>query len=91
MVLTHKPNMWLIWKKNAAQAATAIANRDRIVNYFLPAFSGGVYFHWNYWCEAPLPRQTHICKAIERHYHLELIKEFKDHAFRFALYRVHIK
>ena len=91
IVLTHNPNMWLLWGKNAAQASVATSNRVHLENDFFNRYHGGVYYHHNFWCNVPDPGQNRFGEAIRKNYKLELIKEYNARRFRYALYRVHLK
>ncbi|HIJ85913.1 MAG: hypothetical protein HW380_121 [Magnetococcales bacterium] len=88
MVLTHNPGMFHLWGNNAAQASIALEEPGHALNYYFGRFSGGVFFHYNFWCNVNDPLQNSFCtRLLERHRH-ELIMEFRENNFRYALYRL---
>src|SRR5438067_1663302 len=52
IVLTHNPSMFHIWGTNAAQLSIARTDPGRI-EQLLKRYAGGVYLHWNFWCNVP--------------------------------------
>jgi hypothetical protein len=87
MVLTHNPNMFLLWGQNAAQASIATQNR-RYFEDFFSRYSGGVYFHYNFWCNVDDPLQTSFCKNILRRFDCEPVLSFQERDYTFTLYRM---
>src|SRR4029079_11769062 len=51
-VLTHNPSMFHLWKTAAAQMSMVTADRGGADRLFTQ-YSGGVYLHWNFWCNVP--------------------------------------
>ena len=90
MVLTHNPNMFLLWGKNAAQAAIA-TNNDQAMNHFFRRYTGGVYFHYNYWCNTDNPREQAFCRNILNKYEHVSLVEYKERGYTFVLYRLNKK
>lgn len=90
MVLTHNPNMFLLWGKNAAQAAIA-TNNDQAMNHFFQRYTGGVYFHYNYWCNTDDPREQTFCLNILKKYEHTSLVEYKERGYTFVLYRLYKK
>lgn len=90
IVLTHNPNMFLLWGKNAAQAAIAANDRPRMEHFFR-RFSGGVYFHYNYWCNVDDPREQNFCRNILNRYKHTPIVECSERGYNFILYRLNKK
>lgn len=87
MVLTHNPNMFLLWGGNAAQAAIATNDRPRI-NHFFERYTGGVYFHYNFWCNVDDPAQQTFCNNILKKYEHEKVIEYKERDYEYVLYRL---
>ncbi len=56
VVLTHNPNMFLAWGHNAAQASLATEQQSAFTDFF-SRYKGGVYFHFNFWCNVDDPLQ----------------------------------
>ena len=88
LVFTHNPNMWLIWGKNAAQLSYLTTMKGEAQTRFLDRYPGGLYLHWNYWCNVSDPGQTQWCSNVLHDYDAELIDECKPADYRFALYRI---
>ncbi len=91
IVLAHNPGMWLLWGKNSAQMSTATLNRAHVDNDFFNRYAGGVYLHWNFWCNVPDPDQNRFCQNILSSYESDLIQEFHARRFRYGLYRLYEK
>jgi len=87
IVLTHNPNMFLLWGKNAAQAAIA-TNNEAAINHFFRKYTGGVYFHYNYWCNVDDPREQTFCRNILKKYEHTSLVEYKERGYTFVLYRL---
>ena len=90
IVLSHNPNMFLLWGKNAAQAAIA-TNNDQAMNHFFQRYTGGVYFHYNYWCNTDDPREQTFCRNILNKYEHASLVEYKEKGYTFVLYRLNKK
>jgi dolichyl-phosphate-mannose-protein mannosyltransferase len=86
IVLTHNPNMFHVWGRNAAQASLA-ANDPRYVDTTLARrYAGGVIFHWNFWCNVNDPLQQSFCTTILDKFPHTLIREYREREYRFAFY-----
>jgi hypothetical protein len=90
IVLTHNPNMFHLWGKNAAQVSLATTNKSYVNQVLFYQYKGGVYLHWNYWCNADDSLQNSFCKNVLMDYKYELIKEYKENDYRYALYRIEL-
>ncbi len=90
IVLTHNPNMFLLWGKNAAQASLATEQTGYFKNFFY-RYPGGVYFHYNFWCNVPDKLQNSFCKNILERYDSTLIKSYKERDYTYELYRIERK
>lgn len=88
IVLTHNPNMFLVWGANAAQASYAAYEESYVEDYLMSRYSGGVFFHWNYWCNAQVKEQADVCEQILDRFPAELVDERRVRDQRFALYRL---
>ncbi len=91
IVLTQNPNMFHLWGKNAAQISLATTNTSYVNQVLFYQYKGGVYFHWNYWCNADDSLQNSYCNNVLEDYKYELIKEHKENNYRYALYRIELK
>ena len=87
MVLTHNPNMFLLWGKNAAQAALATDN-EPLIQHFFRRYTGGVYFHYNYWCNVNAPREQTFCRNILDKYEHTAVVSYSEGGYTFVLYEL---
>jgi hypothetical protein len=86
-VLAHNPSMFLVWGRNAAQMS--FASDEPWVRRHLPArYSGGIYVHWNFWCNVDDPVQTAFCRDVLARYPARLVAERRERTYRYALYRL---
>lgn len=91
LVLTHNPGMWLVWGKNAAQLSIGTTAPARIKEDFFARYPGGVYLHWNYWCNVPNPEQNYFCDAFSGDFVRETVEECAPGDYRYVLYRLQKK
>lgn len=88
-VLTHNPGMFHLWGVNAGQMSLVISN-PAYVRFLAERYSGGVYLHWNFWCNAQDPPQQQICRNAFAIGTPELINEYRERDQRFAFYRMKV-
>jgi hypothetical protein len=91
IVLTHNPNMFHLWGKNAAQISLATEEKSYVNQILFHQYKDGVYLHWNYWCNAADSLQSSFCENILNDYDYELIKEYQENDYNYALYRLKLK
>ena len=87
LVLTHNPNMFLLWGKSAAQVSLA-TEHSRDFNRLFYRYRGGVYFHYNFWCNVPDRLQNSFCENILERYESTLIKAFKEKNYKYEMYKL---
>lgn len=87
LILTHNPNMFLLWGKNAAQLFFAESDPDRM-RWYMERFSGGVYFHFNYWCNVADEHLDSLCDLICRWFECDVIVDRRMRDYRYALIRL---
>ena len=90
VVLTHNPNMFLLWGKNAAQASLVTEQRGYADNFF-NRYKGGVYFHYNFWCNVNDKQQNAFCENILDRFDCSEIMSFEEKDYTFSLYKVERK
>lgn len=90
LILTHNPNMFLFWGKSAAQASLATEYRKDFKRLFY-RYRGGLYFHYNFWCNVPDKLQNSFCKNILEKFNCTLIMSFKEQNFKYELYKIEKK
>jgi 4-amino-4-deoxy-L-arabinose transferase-like glycosyltransferase len=85
-VLTHNPGMFHLWGVNAGQMSTVVANPS-----YLPVlaarYTGGLYVHWNFWCNVHDQVQQELCRKVLELRPSEVVREYRERDQRFALYR----
>jgi hypothetical protein len=86
-VLTHNPGMFQLWGVNAGQMSR-VASNPRYVDFLASRYSGGVYVHWNFWCNVQDAVQPEFCRQAMAMRPVELVREYKERDQRFALYRM---
>jgi hypothetical protein len=85
-VLTQNPGMFQVWGINAGQISLALNGRR--LDELAARYPGGLYLHWNFWCNVPDPVQRGFCTRL-----LELrpgapVREHTQEGQHFALYRL---
>jgi hypothetical protein len=90
IVLTHNPSMFHLWNLSAAQLSVTRGD-PHAIDRLLTRFAGGVYLHWNYWCNVPDPVQNSFCQAGLNDFPHELVESRRERDYKFALYRLRPK
>jgi 4-amino-4-deoxy-L-arabinose transferase-like glycosyltransferase len=85
-VLTHNPSMFHMWGINAGQMSIVMANPSYL-DYLASRYAGGVYLHWNFWCNVQDPAHTNLCAAAAALKPSEKVREHVERDHRFAFYR----
>jgi len=86
-VLTHNPSMFHVWGVSAGQMSQAVSTPSPSLDYLGGRYAGGVYVHWNYWCNAQDDLQRSFCANALKARPVELVREYREGNQRFALYR----
>ena len=90
IVLTHNPNMFHLWGVNAAQASLATTDENWLRGVLPRRYAGGVFFHYNYWCNTADPLQVSFCTGLLDRYPSTLFAEQRVRDARFALYKLNL-
>jgi hypothetical protein len=85
-VLTHNPGMFHVWGINAGQMSL-IATNPRYLDHLAARYAGGVYLHWNFWCNVQDPIQQAFCRSALAIGPVETVREYRERDQRYALYR----
>lgn len=88
IVFTHNPGMFQVWGVNSAQLSIAATAPDYVDTAIRERFAGGVFLHWNFWCNVSDPVQTRFCHDIRTRFALEPIMQYRERDYVFALYRL---
>jgi hypothetical protein len=86
-VLTHNPGMFHVWGVNAGQMSSIVTN-PRHLDFLYARYTGGVYIHWNFWCNVQQPVQQDFCQRALADNPVTLWKEYRERDQRLAFYRV---
>jgi len=84
-VLTQNPGMFQVWGVNAGQTSL-VATRPSRLQDLARQYPGGVYFHWNFWCNVQDPVQRGYCTQILAMSPGRVVREQHVRDQRFALY-----
>jgi hypothetical protein len=88
IVFTHNPNMFLFWGVSAAQASILAGYDQNGIISLKSNFPGGIYFHYNFWCNVSDPQQQSFCKSIlDKFSHTEVVK-FQERDYKYILYKI---
>ena len=85
-VLTHNPGMFHVWGVNAGQMA--FATRAGFVDDVAARFGGGVYLHWNFWCNTQDRSQQALCAQIRDRGPVEEVRDSRVRDQHFVFYRM---
>jgi hypothetical protein len=88
IVLTHNPSMFHVWGVSAAQLSIAAEEPDYVRSELGRRYAGGVYLHWNFWCNTSDPEQVRFCDRARANFPVELVREERERDYRFAFYRL---
>ena len=86
-VLTHNPGMFQVWGVNAGQLPV-IVQSDAYVRFLTDRYTGGVFIHWNFWCNVDDPVHPEFCRRAMSLGKVELVREHRERDQRFAFYRI---
>jgi hypothetical protein len=86
-VLTHNPGMFQLWGKSAGQLPLIVQN-PAYVRYLSGRYTGGVFVHWNFWCNVQDPVHPEFCRRALELGTVEVVREYRERDQRFALYRI---
>jgi hypothetical protein len=86
-VLTHNPGMFQLWGHNAGQLPLIVQN-PAYVRYLSARYTGGVFVHWNFWCNVQDPVHPEFCRRALQLGTVEVVREYRERDQRFALYRI---
>jgi hypothetical protein len=86
-VLTHNPGMFQLWGVNAGQLPL-IVESPAYVRFLTGRYTGGVFIHWNFWCNVQDPVHPEFCRRALALGTVDLVREDRERDQRFALYRL---
>ena len=86
-VLTHNPGMFHVWGVNAGQMSLVTSN-PAYVRFLADRYPGGIFLHWNFWCNVQDPAHPEMCRQALTQGAGELVTEYRERDQRFAFYRL---
>ena len=86
-VLTHNPGMFHVWGISAGQMSRPVSNPEYL-DLLAARYAGGVYVHWNFWCNVQDPVHPAICREALQLKPSEIVREDHERDQRFAFYRL---
>jgi 4-amino-4-deoxy-L-arabinose transferase-like glycosyltransferase len=86
-VLTHNPSMFHVWGVNAGQMSL-VATNPASVDYLASRYAGGVYVHWNFWCNVADRVQAGYCYTALAVAPSTVSGEARERNQRFAFHRL---
>jgi 4-amino-4-deoxy-L-arabinose transferase-like glycosyltransferase len=86
-VLTQNPGMFHVWGVSAGQTSLAVTDPARL-NVLARQYPGGLYLHWNFWCNVQDPIQRGFCAKVLELGAGEAVREMNSRDQRYVLYRL---
>jgi hypothetical protein len=86
-VLTHNPGMFHVWGVNAGQMSMMMSN-PAYLDHLSGRFAGGIYLHWNFWCNVADPVQQEFCRIALGRGPATLVSQYRERDYRYAMYRL---
>ena len=86
-VLTHNPGMFHVWGVNAGQMSMIVSN-PMYLDHLSGRFAGGIYLHWNFWCNVADRVQREFCRLALSRAPATLSSEYRERDYRYAFYRL---
>jgi dolichyl-phosphate-mannose-protein mannosyltransferase len=88
-VLTHNPSMFHLWGVSAGQMSLVTSNPEYL-RLLAQRYSGGLYLHWNFWCNAQDATQQEICRNAFAIAPVDVAKEYRERDQHFVFYRLKV-
>ena len=86
-ILTQNPGMFQVWGVNAGQTSLAATDPARL-DALARQYPGGLYLHWNFWCNVQDPIQRGFCTRVLELRAGEPVREANSGDQRYVLYRL---
>ena len=88
IVLTHNPSVFHVMGRSAAQLSIAANEPVYVRDVLRPRYRGGIYFHWNFWCNVADKVQQEFCTSALQRFPATLVAEYRERDYRYAFYRL---
>ena len=90
IVLTHNPSVFHVMGINAAQLSLITNEPGYVRKVLVPRYAGGVFLHWNFWCNVADPIQQEFCETALKRFPGALVHEYRERDYRFGFYKLNI-
>lgn len=90
VVLTHNPNMFHVWGRSAAQMSLVTTDASFVQNALAPRYAGGVFLHWNFWCNVDDVLQQAFCSEALARFPHQIVREHRERNHRYAFYKLEL-
>jgi Dolichyl-phosphate-mannose-protein mannosyltransferase len=90
ITLTHNPSVFQVMGINAAQLSLVTNEPGYVKGVLLPRYAGGVFLHWNFWCNVTDPVQQEFCKTALLRFPNTLVREDRERDYRYAFYKLDV-
>lgn len=87
-VLTHNPSVFHLMGRNAAQLSIAVNESGYVHDVLMQRYAGGVFLHWNFWCNVADKVQQDFCASARDKYSTTVFKEYRERDYHFVFYRM---
>ena len=77
-----------MWGRNAAQLSIAAGDTRYVRETLAARYAGGVYVHWNFWCNVSDETQRRFCRQTLASYPSHIVVEYRERDYRYALYKL---
>jgi hypothetical protein len=88
-VLTHNPAMFHLWGVNAGQMSR-VARLPAYAAVLERRYAGGIYLHWNFWCNVQDPTHPAVCRRAMSLGTTDPVMETRVRDQRYAFYRLRL-
>jgi hypothetical protein len=88
-VLTHNPSMFHLWGVSAGQMSLVTSN-PAYLRFLAQHYSGGLYLHWNFWCNAQDQTQQEVCRKAFSIVPVDVAKEYRERDQHFVFYHMKV-
>ena len=88
-VLTHNPGMFHLWGISGGQMSRLTEN-PALAASLAQQYSGGVYLHWNFWCNVQDAVQQEFCRKARSLAPVEVVAQYTEREQFYAFYRIRL-
>jgi hypothetical protein len=89
-VFAHNPDMFHLWGMSAGQMSRLIEN-PAVADALAQRYAGGVYLHWNFWCNVQDAVQQELCRKAGSLASVEAVAQYTERGQSYAFYRIRAK